>query len=502
MNPVVTGTVAVTGGLIRGQVRDGVARYLGVPYAADPTGPLRFQAPAPVTPWEGVRESDRFGATPPKPPYREPFATLLYEPDIPGDDWLTVNIWSREANSGGLPVMVWIHGGAFGNGNSAVPLYDGHAFARDGVVLVSINYRLGIEGFALLPDAPDNRGLLDQIAALEWVRENIAAFGGDPSNVTVFGESAGAMSITTLMAVPRAQGLFHKAITQSGSVQAAATPRDAALVSKELGLLLGFETTAANLADLDQDTYLAAQRELADALDDAPDPSRFGETIVAGLFPFVPIIDGELLPAHPLTAITDGAGAGVTLLTGTNTEEHRLFLVPTGVVGALTEEMLAGHLGAMGVAPSVTDVYRAARPGAVPGELLSAMLTDAYFRLPAFAVAEARSAGPAPTFAYEFTWRSPASDLGCCHALEIGFAFDNLHAEGNEALTGPNPPQELATLMHRTWITFARTGDPGWAAFDSTHPVMTFGETGAELAKHPRGTERLAWSESSGVQRS
>jgi para-nitrobenzyl esterase len=481
--------VAITGGLVRGRVRDGVARYLGVPYAADPTGPLRFQAPAPVVPWEGVREAARFGATPPKPRYREPFATLLYEPDdVPGNSWLTVNIWSQEANSGGLPVMVWIHGGAFGNGNSAVPLYDGYAFARDGVVLVSINYRLGIEGFALIDGAVPNRGLLDQIAALEWVRDNIAAFGGDPGNVTVFGESAGAMSITTLMAMPRAEGLLHKAITQSGSVQAAATPQDAALVSKELGLLLGIETTTANLAEIDQDTYLAAQRELADALDDGPDPSRFGATIVAGLMPFVPIIDGELLPVHPLTAITDGAGAGVTLLTGTNAEEYRLFLVPIGVVGAVTEEMLAGF-----VAGSVSDVYRAARPGAAAGELLSAILTDSYFRLPAFAVAQARSA---PTFVYEFAWRSPASDLGCCHALEIGFVFDNLHAEGNEVLTGPNPPQELATLMHRTWITFARTGDPGWAAFDSTHPVMTFGETGAELVKDPRSAERLAWSRS------
>jgi para-nitrobenzyl esterase len=480
--------VTVTGGLVRGQVRDGVARYLGVPYAADPTGPLRFQAPAPVIPWEGVREAARFGATPPKPRYREPFATLLYEPDdVPGDNWLTVNVWSQEANGGGLPVMVWIHGGAFGNGNSAVPLYDGHAFARHGIVLVSINYRLGIEGFALIDGAVPNRGLLDQIAALEWVRDNIAAFGGDPGNVTVFGESAGAMSITTLMAMPRAEGLFHKAITQSGSVQAAATLHDAALVSKELGLLLGIETTTATLAALDQDTYLAEQRELADALDDGPDPSRFGATIVAGLMPFVPVIDGELLPAHPLTAITDGAGSGVTLLTGTNTEEYRLFLVPTGVVGAVTEEMLGGF-----VAGSVSDVYRAARPGAVAGELLSAILTDSYFRLPALAVAQARSA---PTFVYEFAWRSPASHLGCCHALEIGFVFDNLHAEGNEALTGPSPPQELATLMHQTWITFARTGDPGWAAFDSTYPVMTFGKTGAELVKDPRSAERLAWSQ-------
>jgi para-nitrobenzyl esterase len=483
MNSMVT----VTGGRVRGQVRDGVACYLGIPYAADPTGPLRFQAPAPPVPWAGVREAAGFGATPPKPRYREPFATLLYEPDdIPGNSWLTVNVWSPETNTGGLPVMVWIHGGAFGNGNSALPLYDGHAFARDGIVLVSINYRLGIEGFALIDGAVPNRGLLDQIAALEWVRDNVAAFGGDPGTVTVFGESAGAMSITTLMAMPRAEGLFHQAITQSGSVQAAATVEDAALVTRGLGKLLGIEMTSAHLADLEQDTYLGAQRELADALDDQPDPNRFGATIVAASMPFIPVIDGELLPAHPLTAIADGAGSDVTLLTGTNTEEHRLFLVPTGVAGAMTDEMLEEL-----VAGPVCDVYRAARPDATPGDLLSAILTDSYFRLPAYAVAQAR---PAPTFVYEFAWPSPASDLGCCHALEIGFVFDNLHAEGNEELAGPNPPQELATLMHQTWITFARTGEPGWAAFDSNYPVMTFGEAGAELVNDPRSLERLAWS--------
>src|SRR6202034_439644 len=164
------------------------------------------------------------------------------------------------------PVMVWIHGGAFANGNNALPMYDGHAFARDGVVLVSINYRLGVDGFALLPDAPANRGLLDQIAALEWVRDNIAAFGGDPGNVTAFGESAGAMSVTTLLSLPRARGLFAKAITQSGSVQAAADPADAALVTKELGLSAGREATVASLAEVGWPELIGAQVTVRDAL--------------------------------------------------------------------------------------------------------------------------------------------------------------------------------------------------------------------------------------------
>src|ERR1700735_2519882 len=313
-------STAVTAcGEVRGQSRDGVTRFLGIPYAASPTGALRFRAPAAAQPWTGIRDADSLGATPPKPDYPVPLDQLLPEPNIPGDDWLTVNVWTPDRGSAGLPVMVWIHGGAFSNGNSAVPIYDGHAFARDGVVLVSINYRLGVDGFALLPDAPANRGLLDQIAALEWVRDNVAAFGGDPANVTIFGESAGAMSVTTLLSLPRARGLFAKAITQSGSVQPAADPADAALVTKELGLSAGREPTAANLAGLGLPELIKAQIEGREALTAQPDPGRFGATIVASSMAFIPVVDGDLMPVPPLQALSAGARSGVPPLSGTTT---------------------------------------------------------------------------------------------------------------------------------------------------------------------------------------
>src|SRR5215469_4644459 len=227
-------TVTTQFGMVSGTlIGDGVTRYLGIPYAASPTGPLRFTAPQPPAAWTGIRECTAFGATPPKPDYAAPFDSLLPEPNIPGDDWLTLNVWTPDL-AGSAPVMVWIHGGAFANGNSAVRMYDGYSFARDGVVLVTVNYRLGIDGFALLPDAPPNRGLLDQIAALEWVRDNIAVFGGDPANVTIFGESAGAMSVMTLLGLPRSRGLFRQAIAQSGGAQVGADPSDARLVTGEL----------------------------------------------------------------------------------------------------------------------------------------------------------------------------------------------------------------------------------------------------------------------------
>jgi para-nitrobenzyl esterase len=487
-------TVTTRYGKLSGQVRDGVASFLGVPYAAEPVGPLRMQAPAPPPAWDGVRDATRFGPTPPKPDYAPPFDTLLPEPNIAGDDWLTVNVWTPDPGGSGLPVLVWIHGGAFSNGNSALPIYDGHAFARDGVVMVSLNYRLGVDGFALLPDAPANRGLLDQIAALEWVRDNIEAFGGDPGNVTIFGESAGAMSVTTLLSLPRAQGLFARAIAQSGAAQAAADPADAALVAKELGLALGREATAASLAEASVPELIAAQVAVRDALVAQPDPARFGATIVASSMAFIPVVDGDLMPVHPLAGIAAGAGSGVPLLTGTTAEEYRLFLVPTGMTAHVTEAGLTEVVALLGIPPEAADLYRANRPGASPGDVFAALLTDRFFRLPALAVAEARAAGPAPTYLYEFAWPSPVNGLGACHSLEIPFVFDNLAAEGAELALGPTPPTALADEMHAAWIAFARDGDPGWRAFDDAYPTMIFNAPGSGLAADPRGDERRSWA--------
>jgi len=487
-------TVTTRYGRVRGRWRDGVASFLGIPYAASPTGPLRFRPPAPPPAWDGTREADRFGATPPKPRYAPPFDVLLPEPDIPGDDWLTVNVWTPDPGRAGLPVMVWIHGGAYSNGNSAIPMYDGRAFARDGAVLVSLNYRLGVDGFALLPDAPANRGLLDQIAALEWVRDNIAAFGGDPDNVTVFGESAGAMSVTTLLSLPRAQGLFARAITQSGAAQAAADPADAALVAKELGLAVGREATAASLAEVSLPDLIRAHVVVRDALLRQPDPGRFGASVVASTMAFIPVIDGDLIPVHPLTAITAGAGSSVPVLTGTTTDEYRLFLMPTGLAGYITDESLAGVLALLGIGPAVGDLYRANRPLAAPGDLLAAVLTDRYFRLPALAVAEARAAGPAATYVYEFAWPSPVHGLGACHSLDIPFVFGNLVAEGAEQALGPHPPAGLADRMHGAWLDFARRGDPGWPAYGPSCPVMVFDAHGGGVQPDPRGDERRIWA--------
>jgi para-nitrobenzyl esterase len=485
-------TVSTTSGEVRGQEDGGVTRFLGIPYAASPTGDLRFRAPVPPPAWDGVQDASAFSATPPKPDYPPPLDVMLPEPNIPGENWLTLNVWTP--GGAGLPVMVWIHGGAFSHGNSAVAVYDGRAFARDGVVLVTINYRLGVDGFAVLPDAPANRGLLDQIAALEWVRDNIAAFGGDPGNVTIFGESAGAMSVTTLLSIPRARGLFARAITQSGAAQAAADPADAALVTKELGRALGLEATAANLAGVPLAALIEAQTIVRNALAAQPDPARFGVSIVVSSIPFPPVIDGDLIPRHPLAAIAAGEAADVPLLTGTTSDEFRLFLVPTGRAAFVTDDLLAALLPVLGIGPPVAELYRSHRPGATPGDLLAALLTDSYFRLPALAVAEART-GRAPTFVYEFAWPSPVGGLGACHAMDIPFVFDNLAADGVDRLTGPQAPPQLAAQMHAAWVSFARAGDPGWRPFGMDYPVFVFRESGGTLELDPRGDERTIWRE-------
>jgi para-nitrobenzyl esterase len=429
-----------------------VATFKGIPYAAPPFGPNRFQPPRPSEPWNGVREAFSYGPTAPKPPYFPPFDAFLAEPVIEGEDCLNLNIWTPDLGRVGLPVMVWIHGGAFTRGSGAVPDYDGSRFARDGVVCVTINYRLGADGFLSLGDGIANLGLLDQVAALVWVQENIAAFGGDPQNVTIFGESAGGISVATLLSMPRA-----------------AVPID---------------------------RLVQAQAKLSADLSSHPDPERWGEA-AANLMPFEPVIDGDLLPARPIDSIAAGASANVDLLVGNNTDEYRFFLVPVGTINAVNEEILSKIVSAYGLPVAETlATYRATRKDATPGELLAAIGTDWFYRIPAIRMAEAHvRQDDGATYIYEFAWQSPMFDgrLGACHTLEIPFVFDNLDKEGFEGLAGTNPPQQVADAMHASWVAFATNGNPGWPQFDlKRRATMRFDMT-PEMVEDPRSAERALW---------
>jgi len=487
--------VTTAHGQVRGRVRGGVASFLGMPYAAAPFGANRFAAPQPVRPWDGVRDALAFGATPPKPPYPKPIDELLPDPRVVGEDCLNLNVWTPDPGGGGLPVMVWIHGGAFIAGAASEPIYDGAAFARDGVVCVTLEYRLGVEGFAQLPGAPGNRGLLDQIAALRWVQENIASFGGDPGNITIFGQSAGGSSVATLLALDlaRTDGLFHRAIAQSGAATLVHSAEDALLVSREIAAKLGVEATREGFAALDPQAVLHAQEAAAAEAGLPPDPARWGRTTAATGTLITPVVDGELITRHPLESLAAGAGADVALLTGYATEEMRLFMVPTGVAAAATEPAAVHVLSGFGIDPGLLAAYRQADPQLTLGDALCAVVTDGFYRMPVIRQAEQHAAaGGRPTFLYEFAWRSKVADVGACHALELPFVFDSL--AGGFPLAGPNPPQALADAMHPAWVAFATHGDPGWAPFDTAgRPVKVFDGAENRIALDPHGHTRRLW---------
>ena len=482
-------------GAVRGAKDNGVAIFKGIPYAAPPFGARRFQPPQPAEPWEGVREALNYGPTVTKPPYFPPFDVLLPEPAIAGEDCLNLNIWTPDTGKAGLPVMVWIHGGAFTNGTGAIGSYSGDRFARDGVVCITINYRLGVDGFLFLGDGTANLGLLDQIAALEWVRENIAAFGGDPDNVTIFGESAGGFSIGTLLSMPRARGLFRRAIAQSGAGHHVISPATAQIIGKYLAEKLGVEATLEAIAAVPIDRLIQAQVVLSGDVFGNPDPALWGEA-AANLMPFEPVVDGEVLPARPIDRIAAGAGSTIDVMIGTNTEEERLFFVPNGAIDYISEDMLVGAVSAYGLPLEQTlSTYRSARPGATAGEIYEAILTDWFFRIPAIRLAEAHVKNKGRTYMYEFAWRSPMFDgrLGACHSLEIPFVFDTLDVGDMNMLLGNDPPQQTADAMHTAWVGFASHGDPGWTQYDlDQRATMRFDST-SELVKDPRSAERKLW---------
>src|SRR5437870_2860696 len=335
-------------GMVRGAMTEGVAVFKGIPYAAPPFGDNRFQPPRPHEPWDGVREALNYGPTVPKPPYFPPFDAFLPEPAIPGEDCLNLNIWTPDVGGTGLPVMVWIHGGAFSNGSGAIPSYDGSRFARDGVVCVTINYRLGADGFLYLDDGVSNLGLLDQIAALTWVQENIAAFGGDPNNVTIFGESSGGMSVATLMAMPRATGLFRRAIAQSGAGHHVISPATAQRIGQYLAEKLGVEPAREAIGTVPIKRLVQAQQELRMEISANPSPVRWGE-VAANLMPFEPVVDGDLLLARPIDSIAAGASANIDVLVGNNADEFRFSLVPTGMLNVVNEDILSRAVAGYGL---------------------------------------------------------------------------------------------------------------------------------------------------------
>jgi para-nitrobenzyl esterase len=470
--------VETPAGAVRGLRDEYGERYRAIPYAAAPVGRARFAPPVPHPGWEGVRDATRPSPTAPQPgrDFGRLDMTPYFGPGwVRGEEYLTVDVRTPGSDGAARPVMVYVHGGGFVTGAGRAALYDGRAFARDGVVLVTLNYRIGVPGFLDLEGAPSNRGLLDVLAALRWVRDTAAAFGGDPGNVTVFGQSAGATLVGALLAAPEATGLFRRAIIQSGSGTGAFTPEQAARVTRAAARALRVAPTADAFADVPDERFLEILPALAGLdlrTDTATDP-------LAGLSPF-----SLVLPDQPADTLATGPAADVDLLIGTTAEEGHLYLVPQGELdGSTAADVLAAAARSHVDPQAAIDALAAERPGASPGELRSAVLGEALFGAGTVRMTEAHARlSPGRTHAYRFGYRSTALDggLGSAHTVELPFVFDLadepwLH--GTTGLLGPDEaPAELATRMHDAWVAFARTGRPGWAAYDlGSRTVQPFG---------------------------
>jgi para-nitrobenzyl esterase len=482
--------VRTASGQVRGRrdpSRHGIAAFRGIPFARPPVGDLRFAAPRPARPWDGVREAASFGPPPPQSAY-----TLTPAPaPAPGadpDDWLTVNVFTPDPGAARLPVMVWIYGGAYRSGASSLPGYDGTPLARQNVVLVTFNHRVGVEGYAYLPGAPANRGLLDQVAALRWVRENVAAFGGDPDRVTVFGESAGAGAIAALMVMPAAAGLFRRAIAQSvpGTFF---SPALAADITAAIAAQAGLPATAQGFAAADPARLTAA----ADAVRPGDYAGRWGPVAYTPT-PFSPVVDGEVLPAAPWRPLATGAARHIDLITGHTRDEYRLFMHVFGLRGTVTGEMAGDALA--GLAPSAS-AYRAAYPDADPETLFELVHSDWLFRMPTLHLAQAHAAAGGRTFLYELCYPAAVADLGACHTIDVPLVFGSFTSLG-QMLFGPEPSAGAVALgraMREDWAAFAADGDPGWPAYAPGRRLTRIFGDPADVAGYPEEKSLHLWDQ-------
>ncbi|MCX6501998.1 MAG: carboxylesterase family protein [Microbacterium sp.] len=459
--------VSIDSGAVRGVWRAGSAAYLGIPFAQPPVGDLRFAAPVPVEPWQGVRDATEYGATALR---TDPGNTIIPEPAIPGDSTLNVNVFAPfpQNADAALPVLVYIHGGGYTAGSPASPWYDGAAFTRDGVVTVTISYRLGFDGFGYIDGAPHNRGVRDWLAALEWVQRNIAAFGGDPARVTLAGQSAGGGAVLTLLSMPRAQHLFHAAWVMSAAL--GDVSEDAARErATRLAALAGVTADRTGFASVPEEKLQgllnrAAHAETRDRLAPVRDMIDDGPS-------WAPMVDGDLIPLPPVEALREGVGAGKPLVIGATDDEFTMVLDPLRRILAVVPAGFA--LGRLGVPGPVRAEYLRAntdRRRAGTAAILGRFVTDRVFRslVARVATARSRSHAPeaAPTWVYRFSWPSPTKRWAC-HCLDVPFFFDALGAEGTTALLGDAPPRALATAVHGAAVAFARTQDPGWRAWSA-----------------------------------
>ena len=481
--------VETTSGKIRGAVLNKVNAFKGIPYgeATDISG--RFLPPAKAKPWSGVKDALEWGPEAPQGPHTEiPEVAATIPKQGHSEDCLHLNVWTNSVSRGGKrPVMVWLHGGGFTSGSGSYTIYDGANMARKhDVVTVTVNHRLNSFGFLYLPEiGASNAGMLDVVAALQWVRNNIANFGGDPNNVTIFGQSGGAGKVSTLLAMPSAKGLFHRAIIQSGANLQGVSAADAAKSAQMLMTKLNVKT-AAELQRVPMDQLVQA-------------------TLSTPGLRLSPVLDGKSLPEGPFTPAAPAMSAEIPVLIGSTEFEVNFF--PNTNFNPIDDAALraavrqATRTGDADV-DKLVAVYRKGRPGYSNVELQQVIASD-NFRAGVMTEAERKSAQKAPVYMYYFTWRSPVRDgkLKAFHTLEIPFVLENV--DEGKSMTGTGQDRyALQEQMSGAWAAFARNGNPNhkglphWPAFNAdARATMIFGNE-CKAANDPYGAERSALASS------
>ncbi|MCC5886495.1 MAG: carboxylesterase family protein [Gammaproteobacteria bacterium] len=483
----------IESGRLRGRLSHNVLRFDGIPYAAPPLGELRFAAPQPAPPWSGVRSA----VHPPPGPLQLPGQTLGSRPvAVTSEDCLHVNVVTPSLE-GRRAVMVWIYGGGFINGASADPIHAGERLAARGdVVLVTFDYRLGVFGF-LHSEVGSNAGMRDQLAALAWVQRNIEAFGGDPDRVTVFGESAGAMCLLTLMGMPAADGLFRAGIAQSGAASWISDQDSAARTQAALAELLGSEDVR-QWRTLPAERLLAAQQAVEERI-----------RASTGRGAFRPLLDGDLIVVDGHDAQSREVNRQRSLIVGSNGDEQRLFLIlrrkldHSTAAARLSRALSSRCRDPHAAAVALLDGYARLRPDAPVVELLAAAETELYYRRPLLGLAAAREQQRATTWNYLFTWPSPAlrGRLGACHALEIPFVFGTLDAPGMASFAGDSPQAwRVSEQVMDAWAAFAQDGHPNavvpaWVPWSSRDHWAWIIDEEAGVERDPRAAERSLWAE-------
>lgn len=478
-------------GKVRGKKEGNIYVWKGVPYAKPPIGNLRFQPPQEPVPWEGVRDASSFSPICPQPE-SSIMGFLGTEKEKMSENCLHLNIWSPSPDNSRRPVLVWIHGGAFLYGSGSNSWYNGSSFASLGnVVVVTVNYRLGPFGFLYLGGIggddyalSGNCGLLDQIQALKWIKENISSFGGDPDNVTIFGESAGAMSIGALLGMPDAKGLFQQAILQSGAASHAIPKEKADHIARKILASLNInETNLSSLIDLPASDLVKA-------------------SLTVPMMSLSPVIDGISLPKSPLTAIGEGSAKDVAVLIGTNKDEYTLF-TNFDPNWKNADDQAAAALFEKHFRPDwdiIANEYKLSKDLNV--DIFNHLMTMKLFVYPAVKLAENQTKQGGKVWVYRFDWESAAygGALKSAHALEIPFVWNTLNAPQTKLFTGQAPNLEkMASIMHNTWIAFAKSGDPNndllpeWPEFNlSNYPTMILNEE-STITNDPYRDDRIKW---------